>query len=40
LSQDIAKEILTAWFADFDSLKGAKGVADLIAFEHSQTIGS
>lgn len=31
LSQDLAKEILTAWFEDYDREKGAKGVAELSA---------
>jgi hypothetical protein len=33
LSQDIAKEILTAWFADYDALKGAQGISGLAALE-------
>lgn len=37
LSQDVAKEILTAWYADFDPTKGAKGVAELQALEQSLT---
>lgn len=35
LSQDVAKEILEAWFGDFDRQKGAIGVGELKAFEHS-----
>lgn len=37
LSQDVSKEILTAWFAEFDLIKGAKGVAELEALERSST---
>lgn len=33
LSPDVAKEILNAWFADYDALKGAKGVAELAELE-------
>jgi len=33
LSQDVAKEILTAWFEDYDASKGAKGVAELKKLE-------
>ena len=33
LSQDIAKEILTAWFDDYDTTKGKKGVNELAALE-------
>lgn len=33
LSSDVAKEILNAWFADYDPLKGAKGVAELTELE-------
>lgn len=33
LSPDIAKDILTVWFADYDRLKGAKGVAELKELE-------
>ena len=35
LNQESAKEILTAWFEDFDSEKGAKGVVELKDFEGS-----
>jgi ribose 5-phosphate isomerase B len=35
LSQDVAKEILTAWFEGFDASKGAKGVAELKELESS-----
>lgn len=31
LSQDIAKEILSAWFADYDTSKGEAGVNELTA---------
>jgi ribose 5-phosphate isomerase B len=40
LDQEIAKEILTAWFEDFDPEKGAKGVAELKDFEELLTRGS
>jgi hypothetical protein len=33
LSQDIAKEILNAWFEHFDAQKGAAGVEELNEFE-------
>ncbi len=33
LSQDVAKEILAAWFEPYDITKGAKGVAELAALE-------
>lgn len=33
LSPDVAKEILTAWFADYDPFKGAKGVSELRELE-------
>lgn len=33
LSPDIAKEILTAWFTDYDPAKGAKGVSELKELE-------
>jgi len=36
LSPDVAKEILNAWFSDYDRKKGAKGVSDLTSFEKSQ----
>jgi hypothetical protein len=29
LSEDIAKEILTAWFEDYDRMRGAEGVMEL-----------
>ncbi|MBA3813078.1 MAG: RpiB/LacA/LacB family sugar-phosphate isomerase [Alphaproteobacteria bacterium] len=35
LSQDVAKEILTAWFEDFDAQKGETGVDELTAFENA-----
>lgn len=35
LAQDVAKEILTAWFEDFDTQKGAVGVDELRDFENS-----
>ena len=35
LSQDVAKEILSAWFEDFDKQKGAAGVNELKTFEDS-----
>lgn len=35
LAQDVAKEILTAWFEEFDTQKGAVGVDELKAFESS-----
>lgn len=35
LSQDVAKEILTAWFEDFDRQKGSLGVEELISLESS-----
>ena len=35
LSQDVAKEILTAWFEEFDLQKGAAGVSELKALEES-----
>jgi ribose 5-phosphate isomerase B len=35
LTSDIAKEILTAWFEDFDKQKGASGVRELRDFENS-----
>jgi ribose 5-phosphate isomerase B len=35
LSQDIAKEILTAWFDDYDKIKGAVGVGELNILEKS-----
>lgn len=35
LSQDLAKEILAAWFSDYDTLKGQKGVSDLVALEEN-----
>lgn len=35
LTEDLAHGILTAWFEKFDATKGAKGVADLMAFEKS-----
>jgi len=35
LSQDIAKEILEAWFEPFESQKGERGVAELKDFESS-----
>jgi ribose 5-phosphate isomerase B len=37
LSQDVSKEILTAWFEDYDAAKGAKGVAELRDLESSIT---
>jgi ribose 5-phosphate isomerase B len=36
LSQDVAKEILTAWFETFDVVKGIKGVTELINLEESR----
>lgn len=33
LSPDVAKEILTAWFTDYNPLKGAKGVSELRELE-------
>lgn len=39
LAQDVAKEILTAWFEDFDLQKGASGVAELRDFENSMLQG-
>ena len=33
LSQDVAKEILTAWFEPFDAKKGKAGVRDLNALD-------
>src|SRR5207247_2632509 len=33
LSQDVAKEILTAWFEDYDTAKGAQQVAALNALQ-------
>lgn len=33
LNQEMAKEILAAWFENFDRAKGAKGVAELADFE-------
>jgi hypothetical protein len=33
LSQDIAKEILAAWFEAYDAKKGATGVSELAALE-------
>lgn len=38
LSQDVAKEILAAWFEDFDRQKGSAGVNELIAFEKHTVI--
>lgn len=38
LSPDIAKEILIAWFADYDPLKGAKGVAELKDLESASDL--
>ena len=35
LSQDVAHEILEAWFSDYDKVKGAKGVEELKALEQS-----
>jgi ribose 5-phosphate isomerase B len=35
LSQDVAREILAAWFENFDMQKGASGVDELVAFEQS-----
>ena len=35
LSQDVAQEILTAWFSNYDTEKGADGVAELKALEKS-----
>lgn len=35
LSQDVAQEILDAWFSDYDKVKGAKGVEELKALEQS-----
>jgi ribose 5-phosphate isomerase B len=35
ISPDVVKEILVAWFKDFDTQRGAKGVAELIQFETS-----
>ena len=34
LSQDIAKEILEAWFADYDTQKGAQAALQLIALDN------
>ncbi len=36
LSQDVAKEILSAWFGAFDEEKGRAGVLELRAFEDLQ----
>jgi len=36
LSQDIAREILTAWFEGFDKAKGTRGVTALMDLEESQ----
>lgn len=33
LSQDVAKEILQAWFEDYDQQKGVAGVSELIEIE-------
>jgi ribose 5-phosphate isomerase B len=35
LSQDVAQEILDAWFSDYDKVKGAKGVEELKTLEQS-----
>lgn len=35
LSQDVAKEILSAWFEEFDLQKGARGVEELKVVENS-----
>lgn len=36
LSHDVAKEILNAWFSEYDQNKGKKGVDELRHFEQSQ----
>jgi len=36
LSQDVAKEILTAWFDDYDKTKGAQGLSELAILDHTQ----
>lgn len=38
LSPDVAKEILIAWFADYDPLKGAKGVTELEELESASSL--
>jgi ribose 5-phosphate isomerase B len=40
LDQEVAKEILAAWFEDFDVEKGAKGVTELKDFEGSLSMGT
>lgn len=35
LSQDVAKEILTAWFEDYDASIGIKGVTELNAMDNN-----
>jgi ribose 5-phosphate isomerase B len=35
LSQDVAREILAAWFSDFDPLKGSEEIITLTSFEKS-----
>jgi ribose 5-phosphate isomerase B len=37
LSQDIAKEILTAWFQDYDRTIGIKGVCELKAIDSNHS---
>lgn len=39
LSQDVVQEILTAWFAHYDPLKGEKGVSELRMLEKSGKFG-
>lgn len=36
LTENLANDILTAWFGAFDPAKGAQGVAELKAFEDTQ----
>jgi ribose 5-phosphate isomerase B len=33
LSQDVAKEILIAWFEDYDRVRGKQGIDELVALE-------
>jgi len=40
LSQDVAKEVLEAWFETYDRDKGARGVAELQDFERARSLKS